>query len=79
MYATTPHPLSPGKMLDVELPILRDNEPIHLIVDSTGLKAYGEGQWKVRQHGYSKRRTWRKVHLALNANTGQVHAALMTY
>ncbi|KAF1011729.1 MAG: IS5 family transposase ISBam3 [Burkholderia gladioli] len=32
----------------------------------------------MRQHGYSKRRTWRKVHLALNANTGQVHAALMT-
>ncbi|XDJ36358.1 MAG: IS5 family transposase [Burkholderia sp.] len=72
------HALSPGKTLDVELPILRDNEPIYLVVDSTGLKVYGEGEWKVRQHGYSKRRTWRKVHLALNANTGQVHAALMT-
>ncbi|XDJ35223.1 MAG: IS5 family transposase [Burkholderia sp.] len=67
-----------AKTLDVELPILRDNEPIYLVVDSTGLKVYGEGEWKVRQHGYSKRRTWRKVHLALNANTGQVHAALMT-
>ncbi|KAF1005029.1 MAG: hypothetical protein E5299_02309 [Burkholderia gladioli] len=67
-----------AKTLDVELPILRDNEPIHLVVDSTGLKVYGENEWKVRQHGYSKRRTWRKVHLALNANTGQVHAALMT-
>ncbi|KAF1017755.1 MAG: hypothetical protein E5299_00347 [Burkholderia gladioli] len=68
------------KTLDVELPILRDNEPIHRDVDSTGLKVYGEGEWKVRQHGaYSKRRTWRKVHLALNANTGQVHAALMTH
>ncbi|KAF1016698.1 MAG: IS5 family transposase [Burkholderia sp.] len=66
------------KTLDLELPILRDNEPIHLDVDSTGLKVYGEGEWKVRQHGYSKRRTWRKVHLALNVNTGQVHAALMT-
>ncbi|MEX3592019.1 MAG: IS5 family transposase, partial [Burkholderia sp.] len=67
-----------AKTLDVELPILRDNEPIHLVVDSTGLKVYGEGEWKVRQQGYSKRRTWRTVHLALNANTGQVHAALMT-
>ncbi|XDJ35182.1 MAG: IS5 family transposase [Burkholderia sp.] len=67
-----------AKTLDFELPILRDNEPIYLVVDSTGLKVYGEGEWKVRQHGYSKRRTWRKVHLALNANTGQVHAALMT-
>ncbi|KAF1017951.1 MAG: hypothetical protein E5299_00210 [Burkholderia gladioli] len=47
---------------------------IHLVVGSTGLKVYGEGEWKVRQHGYSKRRTWRKVHLALNANTGPVHA-----
>ncbi|MEX3591859.1 MAG: IS5 family transposase, partial [Burkholderia sp.] len=67
-----------AKTLDVELPILRDNEPIYLVVDSTGLKVYGEGEWKVRQHGYSKQRTWRKVHRALNANTGQVHAALMT-
>ncbi|KAF1012023.1 MAG: hypothetical protein E5299_01279 [Burkholderia gladioli] len=32
---------------------------------------YGEGEWQVGQHGYSKRRTWRKGHLALNANTGQ--------
>ncbi|KAF1011305.1 MAG: hypothetical protein E5299_01434 [Burkholderia gladioli] len=56
-----------AKTLEVELPILRDNEPIHLVVDSTSLKVYGEGEWKVRQHGYSKRRTWRKVHLALNA------------
>ncbi|KAF1010956.1 MAG: hypothetical protein E5299_01540 [Burkholderia gladioli] len=57
-------------MLDVELPIFHNNEPIHLVVDSTGLKVYGESEWKVRQHGYSKRRTWRKVQLALNANTG---------
>ncbi|KAF1015324.1 MAG: IS5 family transposase ISBam3 [Burkholderia gladioli] len=58
-----------AKTLDVELPILRDNEPIHLDVDSTGLKVYGEGEWKVRQHAYPKQRTWRKVQLALNANT----------
>src|SRR3954453_18973939 len=36
--------------------------PIPLILDSTGLKVYGEGEWKVRQHGYSKRRTWLKLH-----------------
>ncbi|KAF1018181.1 MAG: transposase [Burkholderia sp.] len=46
------------KTLDVELPILCDNELIHLVVDRTSLKVYGEGEWKVRQHGYSKRRTW---------------------
>ncbi|KAF1008361.1 MAG: hypothetical protein E5299_01968 [Burkholderia gladioli] len=67
-----------AKTLDVELAILRENEPIYLVFDNTGLKVYGEGEWKVRQHGYSKRHTWRKVPLALNAHTGQVHAALMT-
>ena len=35
--------------------------PLHLILDSTGLKVYGEGEWKVRQHGYSQRRTWLKL------------------
>ncbi|KAF1010509.1 MAG: hypothetical protein E5299_01650 [Burkholderia gladioli] len=36
-----------AKTLDVELPIFLDNEPIHLVIDSTGLKVYGEGEWKV--------------------------------
>lgn len=68
-----------AQTLDVQLPIVRDGDPIHRVVDSTGVKVYGEGEWKVRQHGYSKRRTWRKVHLALDANTSQVRAALMTH
>ena len=42
------------------------NDPIHLVVDSTGLKIFGEGEWKVRQHGVGKRRTWRKIHLAVD-------------
>lgn len=49
------------------------------VVDSTGLKVFGEGEWKVRKHGYSKRRTWRKAHLAMDVNTGQICAALMTH
>jgi hypothetical protein len=65
--------------LNVVLPALHSREPLHLVVDSTGLKLYGEGEWKIRKHGYSKRRTWRKVHLAMDANTGQVCAALMTH
>ncbi|UQN69453.1 IS5 family transposase [Burkholderia multivorans] len=68
-----------AQTLKVQLPIIRDGASIHLVVDSTGVKVYGEGEWKVRQHGYSKRRTWRKVHLALDANSGQVCAALMTH
>jgi hypothetical protein len=48
-----------------------------LVVDRTGVKLYGEGASKVRKHGYSKRRTWRKVHLGLDVKTGQIRAALL--
>ena len=41
----------------------------HIVIDSTGLKVYGEGEWKVRKHGISKRRTWRKLHLAVDSDT----------
>ena len=67
-----------AQSLHVVLPRLRSGAPMHLVVDSTGLKVYGEGEWKVRMHGYSKRRTWRKVHLAMDANTGMVQAVLMS-
>lgn len=50
----------------------------HLVIDSTGLKVYGEGEWKVRQHGISKRRTWRKLHIAVDAESGQITAAILT-
>jgi hypothetical protein len=50
----------------------------HIVVDSTGLKVYGEGEWKVRQHGYSKRRTWRKLHLSVNEATQSLEAVVLT-
>lgn len=50
----------------------------HLVIDSTGLKLYGEGEWRVRQHGWAKHRTWRKLHLAIDADSHQVTAALIT-
>ncbi len=54
-------------------------QPIrHLVIDSTGLKVYGEGEWKVRLHGADKRRTWRKLHLSMEASTHQLTAALIT-
>jgi hypothetical protein len=52
--------------------------PIDVVVDSTGLKVYGEGEWKVRQHGAGKRRTWRKVHLAVNPATHEIVAERLT-
>ncbi len=53
-------------------------EPIHIVVDSTGLKVFGEGEWRVRQHGAAKRRTWRKLHLALDEATNEIHAVELT-
>ncbi len=52
--------------------------PLHLILDSTGLKAYGEGEWKVRQHGYSRRRTWLKPHLAVDPERDEIQAAVVS-
>ena len=48
--------------------------PLNVVVDSTGLKIFGEGEWKVRKHGYSKRRTWRKIHLAIDADSQGIEA-----
>lgn len=50
----------------------------HVVMDSSGLKVYGEGEWKVRQHGYSKRRTWRKLHLAIDTARQEIQAVLFT-
>ena len=52
--------------------------PLQLVLDSTGLKVYGEGEWKVRKHGYSKRRTWRKLHLAIDAESHEIQAVAVT-
>ena len=52
--------------------------PLHLVFDSTGLKIYGEGEWKVRKQGYSKRRTWRKLPLAINADSHEIQAVAVT-
>jgi hypothetical protein len=64
--------------LSLDLSHIKKNEPIHVVVDSTGLKVFGEGEWKTRQHGISKRRTWRKLHLGLDESTGEVVAMELT-
>jgi len=61
--------------VEVGLPVKPSKDARHLVIDSTGLKLYGEGEWKVRTHGASKRRTWRKLHLCLDAATGEVMVA----
>ncbi len=58
--------------LEVQLPVKASSAARHIVCDSTGLKVYGEGEWKVRTHGVSKRRTWRKLHLEVDEMTGEI-------
>ena len=51
---------------------------ITIAIDSTGVKVYGEGEWKCRKHGWSKRRTWRKLHLGVDPQTGFIHCHTTT-
>ena len=53
-------------------------EPVHLLVDSTGLKLCGPGEWLVEKHGTRTRRSWRKLHLGMDADTGQIVASTLT-
>jgi len=55
-----------------------DGEPLHLLVDSTGLKLCGAGEWLLEKHGTKMRRSWRKPHIGMNADTGQIVAAALT-
>jgi IS5 family transposase len=66
------------KDLKVTLPVSARGGPLHILIDSTGLKVYGEGEWKVRKHGSSKRRTWRKLHLSVNEDTQEIEIAVLT-
>ena len=66
-----------GKMLNVRLP-KKTNKSLNLVLDSTGLKIYGEGEWKVRKHGYSKHRTWRKLHVGANPDNGEIQVVVLT-
>jgi hypothetical protein len=66
------------KTLTVPIPISRPKEARVIVLDSTGLKVYGEGEWKTRQHGVSKRRTWRKIHLGFDADSQEVVCAAVT-
>jgi hypothetical protein len=54
------------------------SEPVHLLVDSTGLKFCGPGEWLVEKHGTKRRRGWRVLHLATDADTGRIVASVLT-
>lgn len=66
------------RKLSVSLPVIEGSGARHVVVDSTGIKVYGEGEWQVRQHGVGKRRTWRKLHLGVDESTGEILAAVVS-
>jgi hypothetical protein len=55
------------------------DEPLHLLVDSTGVKIYGEGEWLDEKYGVRSRRRWRKLYLGVDANGHEIVAVELTY
>ena len=66
------------KYLQVAIPYSGKNDALHLLVDSTGVKMLGEGEWKTKKHGADYRRQWRKVHLGIDAQTLEIRAIEVT-
>ena len=66
------------KTLAVNIPYRGSNGPLHLLIDSTGIKVEGEGEWNARKHGGPKRRVWRKIHLGIDEQTLEVRAVEIT-
>jgi hypothetical protein len=66
------------KTLKVNIPYRGSQGPLHLLVDSTGIKVEGEGEWNARKHGGSKRRVWRKIHIGIDEKTLEIRAAEFT-
>ena len=66
------------KTLAVNIPLRGSQGPLHLLIDSTGIKVEGEGEWNARNHGGAKRRVWRKVHLGIDEETLEIRAVEVT-
>ena len=66
------------RTLMVSLPYRGSAAPLNLLIDSTGIKAEGEGEWNARKHGGSKRRIWRKIHIGIDEETLEVRMVEVT-
>jgi hypothetical protein len=62
----------------VSLPYRGSTGPLNLVIDSTGIKAEGEGEWNARKHGGLKRLIWRKIHIGIDEETLEVRAVEVT-
>ncbi len=66
------------KHLRVVIPYQSSREGLHLLVDSSGIKMLGEGEWKRKKHGADYRRQWRKIHMGIDAQTLEIRAFEVT-
>jgi hypothetical protein len=66
-----------AETLEVPKPCPSSRGPVHLLVDSTGLRLCGPSEWLIEKHG-TRRRTWRKLHIGVDAETGQILASELT-
>src|SRR5215211_4715194 len=69
---------SPGLSLARSLAQAQRTGPVHVVIDSTGLKVYGAGEWLSEKHGERGQRTWRKLHLVVDPNSGEILASELT-
>jgi len=60
------------RIKNLKLPKLSSRLPSHILIDTSGVKVIGEGEWKVKVHGTGKRRKWLKLHIALDENTQEI-------
>jgi hypothetical protein len=66
------------KTLNVNILYRGSPGPLHLLIDSTGIKVEGEGEWNARKHGGTRRRVWRKIHIGIDEQTLEIRAAELT-
>ena len=67
-----------AETLDVPEPCPSSRGSVHLLVDSTGLRLCGPGEWLIEKHGTRRRRSWRKLHIGVDAETGEILASDLT-
>jgi IS5 family transposase len=65
--------------IGVQIPYRRTGRPLNLLIDSTGVKFRGDGEWLPRKHGPSRRGQWRKVHIAMDTDTGDIRAVVFPW
>ena len=74
-FSTLPHR---QKTLEVNIPYRGSDGPLHHLIDSTGIKVEGEGEWNARKYGGTKRRVWRKIHIGIDEKSLEIRATEFT-